>query len=155
MRAPRPALAPGHLPLRASAPARRARQPLRGAGPADAAQAGTGPRAFPPAYSLGLCAPLRGSVALAAPAVPTRAIRFAAGFRWSPLRRFGAGRFLAWVAGPPLARPLWGFGPGWLRAPGGSRAFGPRSFGFASRGFSLRGVHARRAFCLVALCVAL
>lgn len=116
MRSPRPALA--RVPRAASAPARRARRRCRGPGPAVyalaaiAAPRGRAPAGAPRLFCSAACARYRAPRALAAPAVPSLAIRFAAAFLRSALLLSGAGRFLAWVAGSPLGRPLCGFGPG-------------------------------------------
>ena len=89
---------------------------------ARASLAGAGPRAFPPAPALGLCAPLARLRGTRWPRFLVRAAPSFAGLRfaglWPPplsLRGFPRSRV---PAGSPLARPLCGFGPGGLLGPG-------------------------------------
>lgn len=123
-------LAPGPLPLRGAAPARRARRrfaaPVRRLAPA---LASLGCRGRPPGQPPGsLARPACGlapSLALAGPAALGAALRSAAGFRWSPLLTACGPLRFAWPRrGPP------GPSPSGLRgrsapAPGPVRPFGP------------------------------
>ena len=134
-------------PLRRGVPASRFAVPVRRPAPKPAPGHGHSPRLFRSAC----VRRWRGSVALAAPAVPSPCRPLCCGLLWSPLRRFGAGRFLAWVAGPPLARPLWGFGPGWLR-PGGNLRAEARSFCLLPPGLFLCAACTRAALFVLSRC---
>ncbi len=124
------ALAPGPLPLRASASGRRARPPLRGPGPALAPSLRSPGPALgpsPPAPPLGPCAPLRGSVGARWPRCAWVAL---AALRPPCLVGLASSRASPCASrvprrGPPLARPLRGFGAGGLRPGGPARPFGP------------------------------
>ena len=115
LRTPRPPLAPGPLPLRGAAPARRARRrfaaPVRRFAPSlrCAPVAWAAPRASPPALPLGPCAPLCGSAGARWPRCAWAPPLCAAGFlRCAPVAlasrraRRCASRG---PAGSPLARP--------------------------------------------------
>ena len=122
-------LAAGPLPLRGAASGGRSRRRCRGPAPALAPCGGPGPRPFPPALPLGLCAPLRGSVPLAGPVCLWRRPWAAAGFlRVAPgaLAAASGLRRVQRVAppGPPLAVPFGASGPA-ARVPGGGGGLRP------------------------------
>ncbi len=120
---------PGPLPLRRSAPARRARRryagPVRRFRPRFARRArpsalppGSPARALPAGFALGglSLAPSAFGPGLAALRAPCSVALAAVGL--GPCAARGP-------AGPPLGRPLRGFGGGWLRPRGPWRPFGP------------------------------
>lgn len=136
LRTPRPPLAPGPLPLRGVAPARRARRrcagPVRRSAPSlrCAPVAGPAPRALPPgslARPLCAAARLRGrSLAPLRLGSGCARLRASGAALWSPLLRFALAAALRVAPpGPPRARPLRGFGGGCLRPRGPARPFGP------------------------------
>ena len=113
-------------PASARAPRPRFAAPVRLMAPSSLSLlAGAGPLPFPPAPSLGPCAPLCGSVAARCLPCALASPRCAAG---SLCGRPGCarGRLCAsgWLAGSPLGRPLCGFGPG-ASSPGGCGRFAP------------------------------
>ena len=131
--------------LRGSAPARPARPPLRGPGPAPSARPrfarlpGPGPAPCPPALPLGPCAPLRGSAGARWPRCAWGRLRFAAP------SLFGRACF---VSASPLRfawprRGLPGASASRLRARwppprGPARPFGPLVLASGPRGFCAR-----------------
>ena len=128
-------VAPGPLPLRGSAPARRARPPLRGPGPAPSARAcacrGRAPRLPPRLSRSAACAPLRGSAGTRWPRCALGAALLRCGL---PPRCFGR---------PCCARPC----PCASRGPAGSPP--ARPFGLRARRAPAPGALAARgaAFC--------
>lgn len=144
LRTPRPHSRRGPCPcagpLRRGAPAAASRGRSGGIRPRPLwGLAGPAPRASPPALPLGLVRRYAAPAALAGPVWPGASPRFAAG---SP-RKGGVALASSrgrpcparGPAGSPPARPLRGFGGGWLLPRGARAAFGPRFFAPRPRGF--------------------
>ena len=135
-------LAPGPLPLRGAAPARRARRRFAGPVRRIPPSAPLGPRRprpsrLPPGSPARPCAPLRGSCGTRWPRLPGASPRFASGSLAGGRPRFVSGSPLvsAWPRRVPPGAPASRLRGRLAPAPGARAAYGPRFFAPRPRGF--------------------